>query len=100
VPMIWGCAAGVTAPAVMKAVGVTVTAESLLESETVTPAPGAGPDKVTGKGAGWFGPIFTPVGRLIMPLAPPKATVTLATPLVTLAALALIDVVPVAIGVT
>ena len=99
-PTIWGCAAGVTAPPVMKAVGVTATAGSLLESETVTPAEGAGTDNVTGKGAGWFGPIFTPAGSVILPLTPPKATVTLATAFVKLAALAVIDVVPVATGVT
>ena len=77
--MIWGCAAGVTAPAVIKTVGVTLTAGSLLESATVTPPAGAGTDNVTGKGAGWFGPIFTPEGRLILPVTPPRATVTLAT---------------------
>src|SRR5450631_2725941 len=98
--MIWGCEAGVTAPAAMKTVGVIVTAGSPLASETVTPPAGAGTDNVTGKGAGWFGPIITFAGRLILPLGTPKVTVTLAPAFVKFGALALIDVVPVATGVT
>ena len=49
-PTNWGCVAGVVDPPEIRTLCVTVAAEELLESVTVTPLDGAGVERVTGKG--------------------------------------------------
>lgn len=98
--MICGGVTGVIAPPAIVTLGVTVTADEPLVSETVKPPAGAGIESVTGNGAGWPGPIVTLAGRPIAPMGAPPLTVTVAAALVIFAALAVIVVAPGAIPVT
>jgi len=84
----------------MATLDVTVTAGPLLDRETTTPPAGAGVDKVTGNGAGWFGPIVTLTGRPIAPLLGAPATEMEAVALVRFGALATMDAGPGAMPVT
>jgi hypothetical protein len=93
-PSTWGCVAGVAEPAEMETLGVTVAAEELLESETVTPPAGAGVDKVTGKGTTWLGTTCTLAGSVMAPEAVPPPTVTVAVALTRYGPLAVIVVDP------
>ena len=63
-------AGAVDPPAINRVVGEMLTfEESLLARVIVTPAPGAGMPKVTGKGTTWFGVSFMLPGRMIGPVA-------------------------------